>query len=270
MYRALLLFVILPLATKFCLAAECVALPSTFNYTGYGESVELVVSDLTSLPERTVVLVGRFQDTANTIHPALALSRDGGFTWNFVDVRIRDAGLSRLQTDSTNTIWAIASFRQEGLDKPRYLLRSYDAGHHWCVVSLGNLETLATVETFRFFDNRHGMIIFSEMPFGSKKIMYQTVDGGNTWILVWRASEHKKTPIESSFTYPGVMGFPEHTPLWRRVADYYQMNGLLRVRPEHKWHYVEYYGYRDHQVWTERFRFPRTYQLRKDGLNLKP
>lgn len=268
MLGALALSALLPVLVTASLAATCAALPAAFDYAGYDEEVRLEVAELASLQEQTAVLAGRFHDGGNTVHPALAVSRDGGRSWTFVPVLYSGAGLSRLQTHGTATIWGIVSFRQEGTDEAQFLLRSRDAGASWCALPLDGLDTLRSVETLRFYDDRHGLLVFSEFPFGSRRMVYQTADGGDTWVPLWRTDADRTTVPGSGFAYPGAAVPPPHAPLWDLDMGAYRIAGLLRVRMQDAWHMVEYYGYYNSPLWAERSRLARVYRL--EGGRLRP
>lgn len=270
MHRTLIPLVLLAVLAAPSQASACTALPAGFDYSGYGQDAELLVEDLGSLPEQTAVLAGRFHGDGNTLHPALAISRDGGRSWTFIDVLYSAAGLSRLQTQGEASIWGVVSHRQEGTDQPQYLLRSRDAGRSWCALPLDDLDTLASVESLRFFDERHGLIVFTEFPFGNGKIVYQTSDGGDSWVPVWRPEVDRTFLPGDGFAYPGAVDPPEHAPLWSQVADAYKITGLLRVRRQDDWHVIEHYGYDDDAGWTERSRLARSYRLTDSGPRPKP
>lgn len=248
-------------------AEGCSALPTGFDYSGYQSDVELVVEDIAALPSGRLFLAGRFVDDGTTIHPALLVSDDDQ-TWSTILLPFSGAGLRMLRTQGPSAIWGIASLRQEGLDLPEYMVRSLDGGHSWCGLPLGDSNLLDTVETFRFFDARHGLIVFAETPFGTGRTVYHTSDGGNRWLPLWPSSVESDPEVETDFGYPGAVDPPPHAPVWRREMGMHRIDGLLRVRRDLGEYLIERYDYLDNPAWTELSRIGRYYRI-VDG-NLVP
>ena len=183
-------------------AAPCRPAPQTFDYAAYAPEIVLHLDEMVSLPPATVVLAGTFRDAANAVHPALLTSQDRGETWSTTPLGIHGAGLGPLQSDGVASIWGIVAGVQEGTDEPLYLLRSRDAGRTWCAIPLDGLDTLNGVAFFRLFDDRHGLIVFSEAPFGGVFHGYQTLDGGDSWQSLWRADGTPPEAVEPAADYP--------------------------------------------------------------------
>lgn len=240
-------------------AAGCAAVPTEFDYADYGSEIELAVEDIAALPSGALFLAGRFVDDGTTMHPALLVSEDGR-DWSTVLLPYSGAGLRRLTTQGPSAIWGIVSLRQEGLDLPEQMVRSLDGGRTWCSVPLGDLDVLRSVETFRFFDQHHGLIVFTETPFGPGRTVYSTSDGGDSWLPLWPRGIEPDPEVETDFGYPGAVDPPAHTPVWRREMGLHRIDGLLRPRLDGDEYVIERYGYLDDPVWTEQSRISRHYR----------
>lgn len=241
-------------------AENCSPLPTEFDYSGYRGDAELLLEDIASLPSGRLFLSGRYIDAGNTIHPALLVSDDGK-TWSTVLLPFSGAGLRLLRTQGTSAIWGVVSFRQEGSDVAELMLRSLDGGRRWCVVSLNGLMTLESVETFRFFDAQHGLIVFSETRFGIRRMVYHTSDGGDRWQPLWPSGVESDPDVETEFGYPGNVDPPAHTPVWRRDLDLHRIGGLLRARRDDATYIIEQYDYQGTTGWTELSRIGRHYRI---------
>jgi hypothetical protein len=242
------------------LAESCSPLPTEFDYAGYRSDAELLLEDVASLPSGRLFLSGRYLDAGNTIHPALLVSDDGQ-TWSTVLLPYSGASLRLLRTQGTSAIWGIVSFRQEGSDVPELMLRSLDGGRSWCGVPLHDLITLESVETFRFFDARHGLIVFAETRFGVRRMVYHTADGGDSWLPLWPSDVESDPEVETDFGYPGLVNPPVHTPVWRQELGLHRIDGLLRVRRDDAAYLVERYDYQSNMAWTEISRIGRRYRI---------
>lgn len=242
-------------------AAEgCSALPTEFDYSGYGREVELVVEDIAALPSGTLFLAGRFVDDGDTIHPALLVSEDDQ-DWSAVPLPYSGAGLRMLRTHGPSAIWGIVTLRQEGLDLPDQMVRSLDGGRSWCGTPLDDLDVLDSIETFRFFDARHGLIVFAETPFGSGRTVYGTSDGGDSWLPLWSQGVEPDRNVETDFEYPDTVDPPPHAPVWRRELGQYRIDGLLRIRLDGSGYAIERYDYLDDPAWREVSRIDRRYRI---------
>lgn len=242
-------------------SAKCVRTPSAFDYTAYGELVRRQLAEIATLPGDVVIVAGQYHDGGNTLHPALLVSRNGGRNWSAVELRWSGTGVHFLRTQGEATVWAMVSFRQEGLAKAQYLLRSGDGGASWCALPLGDLETRNTVESLRFFDERHGIAVFSNMPLNeTKRTVYVTRDGGDSWRRLWRAEENPD--VETRPRYPGVAEPPPpHAPLWTRNLGYQKITGLLRLVERGGRHAIDFFDYyQDGAGWQQRSTIHRNYR----------
>lgn len=249
------------------MASPCVTPTGGFDYGGYGPTVEVAIEEIATLPAGTVMLAGRYHDGANTVHPALLISQDAGETWSSVALPFAGAGVGAVTTHGAETAWAVVSDRQEGLEIPRYLLRSRDRGSSWCAVSLDGMATLNAIDSIRFFDDRHGLMVFTEAPFGEARTVYHTADGGNTWQGLWQTDFAAAANVENDFTYPQSEP-PPHAPIWQLDADLYRIVGLLRFRPDGDFQVIERYEYLGNPAWVELTRIERyrpTNALAADG-----
>lgn len=93
------------------------------------------------------------------------------------------------------------------------------------------MATLNTAEALRFFDRDHGLMIFSEAPFGTGRSVYHTADGGDTWHRLWQTDPALPEDVESGFAYDGSEP-PPHAPVWQLQSGRHRIVGLLRVRAE--------------------------------------
>lgn len=258
----ILLLISLALGSTGALAsARCLQPPDAFDYGLYNEFVELQLDEIATLPGDVVILVGQYHDGSKTLHPALFVSRDGGRSWSAVDLRWPDSGVQFLATQGEATVWAMVSFRREGVVKAKYLLRSRDRGATWCSLSLADLETRNSVESLRFFDERHGIAVFGDMPLNdTKRTVYETRDGGDSWRRLWRAEADPS--VETGARYPGVAEPPPpHAPLRTRKLDYHKITGLLRLVERGGRYAIDFFDYgQDGAGWTQRSAIQRNYR----------
>ena len=257
------------LAAVFFLAGDAVArgapcepLPRTFDYAAYADEIRLDLHQMVSLPPRTVVLAGAFRDPGNTVHPALLTSQDGGETWSTTRLPVHGAGLGHLVSDGVVSAWGIVSVMQEGVDDPLYLMRSRDAGRTWCAIPRDGLDTLAGVELFRMFDVRHGLMVFSEAPFGGGYHAYQTHDGGESWLPLWRAAGTPPDEADAEADYPGrPLPPPPHATLWRSEAGFLAAHAVVRLRRDDDGYAVERYDVSGDGSWRPLSRIARAYRV---------
>ena len=235
---AAMVFLMALAAAPAAQASSCIPVHGPFDYHGYFPEVELVVSEIATLPDNTTILGGQYHDGAQTVHPALLVKDAGDGEWSRIRLPIGGAAIGHLTTIGSESAWAVIEFRQEGLELAHALLRTRDGGRTWCAVTLsemtttlGGMTTLNAVESLRFFDRDHGLIVFNDAPFGRETAVYQTSDGGDTWERLWDANPEPPESIETDFSYPQDR-LPPHAPVWRRDADLYRISGLLRVRTE--------------------------------------
>ena len=217
--------------------APCQPLPAVFggafDYAAYAPEIRLHLQEMVSLPPDTVVLAGSFRDAANAVHPALLTSQDGGETWSATPVLVHGAALAHLSSDRASTVWGIVSAVQEGTEQALYLLRSRDSARNWCAISLEGLDTLNGVALFRLFDHDHGLIVFSDAPFGGGFRAYQTQDGGENWLLLWDVAGTPPEAVEPPADDPdrAPPSLP-HATLWQRESDLLAVHAVLRLRPD--------------------------------------
>lgn len=238
--------------------APCEPLPETVDLAADRAEVRLDLNEMASLPPQTVILAGAFRDAGSAVQPALLTSEDGGATWSTTPVRIRGAELGHLVSDRAGTVWATVSFTQEGVDEPLYLLRSQDAARTWCAIALDELETLNGVDLLRMYDGRHGLMVFSEAPFGSGFHAYQTGDGGETWALLWRAEGTPLDVADMAADYPDrPPPEPPHATLWRRETDLFAADALIRLRRDDGGYLIERYDLLSDREWSPVSRIDR-------------
>ena len=241
-------------------AEGCSDIPTGFDYSGYGSEVELLAEDIAALPSGRLFVSGRFVHDGGTIHPALLVSEDGR-DWSAVPLPYSGAGLRMLRTHGPAAIWGIVTLRQEGLDLPEQMVRSLDGGRSWCGTPLGDLDVRDSVETFQFFDARHGLMVFAETPFGSGRSVYGTSDGGDTWRPLWPQGVEPDREVETDFEYPGGVAPPPHAPVWRREMGQYRIDGLLRLRLDGSDYAIERYDYLGDPAWTVVSRIAGKYRI---------
>ena len=242
-------------------AADCVPLPTSVDGAPPATEVRLELREIVSLPPRTVVLAGAYHDAANVLQPALLASDDGGETWDTIPVPVGGAGLGHLETHGTGSLWGIVSFQQEGVDEPLYLMRSRDAGSTWCAISLAGLDALNGVDSFRMFDDRHGLLVFTEAPFGGDFSAYETRDGGGTWQHLWRADGMPPEAVDTAADYPDrALPDPPHATLWQREADWFAAHAVLRLRHDDGAFLIESYDLSRRDGWIQRSRIAGRYR----------
>lgn len=228
---AAVLFLMALVATPAAQASSCKPTAGGFDYFGYFPEVELVASEIATLPGNTVILGGHYHDGAQTVHPALLVKGENDSDWTQIPLAFGGAAIGHLTTMGTDSAWAVVEFRLEGLQLARAILRSRDGGRTWCARSLRGLTTLNATESLRFFDRDHGLVVFSDAPFGRERAAYQTSDGGDTWEPLWDTNPAPTASVETDFAYPQDPS-PPHAPTWQRDADLNRISGLLRVRTE--------------------------------------
>ncbi len=212
-------------------ASSCEPVPGAFDYHGFMPEVELVVSEIATLPGNTTILGGHYHDGAQTVHPALLVKDAEDGEWSRVRLPFGGAAIGHLTTIGTESAWAVIEYRVEGLQLAQALLRSRDGGRTWCAVTLSGMTTLNATESLRFFDRDHGLIVFNDAPFGREWAAYQTSDGGDSWERLWDNNPAPPGSVETDFSYPQDLP-PPHAPVWRQDADLHRISGLLRVRTE--------------------------------------
>lgn len=237
-------------------ASSCAPLQGSFDYTGYGPELELMLGSIATLPMGSTILAGQYHDGAQTVHPALLVDQEGNGDWVRVPLPTHGADVGHLTTAGTDTAWAVVQFRREGLELPVSILRSRDGGQSWCAVPFDGLETLNTAESLRFYDRDHGIIVFSEAPFGDRRSVYQTSDGGDSWQRVWNDDPAPPSNIESDYAYPQDQP-PPHAPTWRLESGLYRISGLLRIRTEVEHQVIERLDFSGGQDWFEIDRLSR-------------
>ena len=242
-------------------SAPCEPLPTTFDAAASAAEIRLDLHEMVSLPPQTVVLGGSFNDAANVVQPALLTSDDGGQTWSTIPVGIYGAGLRHLVTHGTGSVWGIVSFQQEGVDDPLYLLRSRDSGKTWCSISLEGLEALNGVDLFRMFDNRRGLLVFAEAPFGGGFRAYETRDGGETWRHLWHADGMPPEVADTAADYPDrAPPDPPHATLWQREADLFAAHAVIRLRRDDNDFLIERYDLSSAGEWSLQSRIAVRYR----------
>ena len=239
-------------------AAPCEPLPTTRSNAA---EVRLDLVEMVSLPPETVVLGGAFHDAANVVQPALLVSDDGGETWSRIPIPIPGAGFGHLVAHGTGWVWGVVSFQQEGVDEPLYLLRSGDSGTTWCRIALDGLEALYGVELFRMFDDRHGLLVFTEEPFGGDVRAYETRDGGETWRHLWQAEGMPPEALDTAADYPDrAPPNPPHATLWQRQADLFAADAVIRLRRDGSNFLIESYDLSSGEGWSFRSRIAGRYR----------
>ncbi|KAA5606605.1 hypothetical protein F1188_04505 [Roseospira marina] len=233
--------------------------------------IRLALDEMTALPPRTVILAGAFYDPAGAVQPALLTSSDGGASWTTHPVRIPGAALRFLAVDRAASAWGIVSGTQEGTDSPLYLLRSRDGAETWCAISLAGLETLHGVDMFRMFDDRHGLLVMSEAPFGGDVQTYETRNGGEDWALLWRAHGPSPDAIDAPADDPDrPLPSPPHATLWRADADRLAAHALLRLQPDDDGYTIERREILGDGRWHPVSRIPAWYRGGDDALRPRP
>ncbi len=226
---AAVVFLLALVAAPAAQASSCKPIPSVFDYRGFFPEVELIVSEIATLPGNTTILGGQYHDGAQTVHPALLVKDPEDGEWSRIRLPFRGAAIRHLTTIGTESVWAVVEFRQEGLQLAQALLRSRDAGRSWCAAALSGITTLNATQSLRFFDRNHGLIVFDDAPFDREMAVYQTSDGGDTWERLWDTNPAPPASVETDFSYPQDPP-PPHAPVWRHDADLHRISGLLRVR----------------------------------------
>ena len=261
---------VLLLAAATAHGAPCLPTPQGFDYASYDPEIRLDLDAMISLPPETVILAGAFHDSGNTVHPALLTSGDGGTTWSTVPLPIPGAGLGVLQADGTESLWGVVGLRQEGLDAPLSVLRSRDTGRTWCLLPLDGLEIRHGVDQFRMFDHRHGLLVFSAAPFGGGYTAYETSDGGDSWQRLWRADGPPPDAVEAGADYPERIIPPPHATLWRREADFFAADAIIRIRDTESAYVVERQDALGDGNWRTLSRISKRYQVVDGDLTALP
>jgi hypothetical protein len=176
--------------------------------------------------------------------------------------------VSRFSTFGVDHIWAMAVATLEGSEAPQHILVSQDAGKTWDRTQLpgfGLQGGFAAVDEFRFFDATHGIASIRNMV-GRGKV-FQSIDGGKTWPLLWETWEGidvEETP--RSFSEPD----PPSAAVWEKRSDFHKVTGTLRLLDEDKGFFRPYRVQRRlfDEDWVPIASIPRIYV--EDGGKLKP
>lgn len=212
-------------------ASSCRAISGQFDYSAYLPEVELVLSEIATLPGDTTILGGHYHDGNRTVHPALLVKGAGDSDWTHIPLPVEGTAVTHLTAVGTDSVWGVLQLRIEGTESAFALLRSRDGGKSWCAVPLFELAALNAVELLRFFDRDHGLVVLTEAPFGPSRAVFQTSDGGDTWERLWDANPALPEDMETEFTYPQDEP-PPHAPVWRQYVGQYRITGALRIRTE--------------------------------------
>jgi hypothetical protein len=155
----------------------------------------------------------------------------------------------------------------EGSEAPQHILVSQDSGKTWDRTPLpgfGLRGGFASVDEFRFFDATHGIVSIRNLV-GRGKV-FQSMDGGKTWPLLWETLEGidvEEAPRSSS--EPDPLG----AAVWEKRSDFHKVTGTLRLLDEDKGFspYIVQRRLFD-EAWVPIASIPRIYV--EDGGKLKP
>jgi photosystem II stability/assembly factor-like uncharacterized protein len=145
---------------------------------------------------------------------------DGGQDWKAFHFDNQPSGFCDYFALDDQTAWVVLN---QSLDRHVPLMHTTDGGQHWTALSLPS-----KVEQITFLDRQHGWA-WSEMALpGEQDSLYQTVDGGKTWVKVSTTSANRSINDARSGPLPFNHGF-----------------GLTFITPQHGWANV--YPSQDHQ-----------------------
>jgi photosystem II stability/assembly factor-like uncharacterized protein len=146
---------------------------------------------------------------------------DGGQDWKAFHFDKQPAGILGYFALDDQTAWVALG---HSLDRhsPVPLMRTTDGGQHWTALSLP-----PAISQITFLDRQHGWA-WDQFAMQEQNSLYQTVDGGKTWVKVSSTSANRSI----NDTTPGPL------PLGNAF-------GLTFITPQHGWATV--YASQDHQ-----------------------
>jgi len=114
----------------------------------------------------------------------IALTRDGGKTWNWQQVKgFEKADFRDIEAFSDKEAVIMSS------GSPALILKTTDGGANW-KVKYSNTDTAYFFDAMDFADKKHGYVLGD--PINNKFVLMETQDGGETW------SAYKNPPAASA------------------------------------------------------------------------
>jgi photosystem II stability/assembly factor-like uncharacterized protein len=207
---------------------------------------------MASLPSGLVILGGADRSHSGVLGPVILTSQDSGNTWHSYHLDLKGVGVRMIKASDSDNLWLLLTNHAEGADNPAYLLRSNDGGKCWKLVSvtLTDLEEpLVTVDSLEVYNGQFGLLTLKGSLGG--RIIYETRDGGESWLVLWRSQNKSPSLLEWDYSYPDRKPLPLHAQLWNQTKDYYRISGLLRAVRNSDTYRIERYGYYTDRKWEK-------------------
>jgi hypothetical protein len=187
--------------------------------------VYLELTALEAVGNRLIVLAN-IHSESQTLYSELLESEDGGATWQEPYARMRGTGLDHVQFIDFQNGWISGEVLVPVSHDP-FLLISSDGGKSWRQRGVFGEGGDGAIRQFHFESAANGSMVIDRMDSESSRyVLYQTPNGGETW-LVLRTSDR---PI----TIPGA-GVETGASGWRIRADARSKSFAVERRQEERW-----------------------------------
>ena len=143
--------------------------------------VYLELANVDALGDR-IFIAGNLHTPMVTLASILLTSEDGGKSWFEPHPRIPNSGLDQIRFADFEHGWISGA---NLLTAPRdpFLLATTDGGKMWRALPVFNETRVAAIESFHFDTPMHGqMFIDASLENGNHEV-YETHDGGVTWLI---------------------------------------------------------------------------------------
>src|SRR5260370_14333011 len=138
-----------------------------------------------------LLIAGNIQRSTATISPLLLGSSDGGKTWTEAHPRIRFSSLEQIQFLDFANGWISGALIQT-LPRDPFFLVTTDGGKTWRERPLFEETHPGSIESFWFESNKSGTLLLT--PDAGKYEMYETMTGGESWVLKQAATKPPTLP----------------------------------------------------------------------------
>ena len=147
----------------------------------------------------TIFAAGNLHTVTTTLYAVLLMSGDGGKTWTEPSPRIPAAALDQIEFPDFQHGWA-SGVTLDPLARDPFFLVTADGGKTWRSRPIFGETHYGSIQQFWFDSAKSGQLIFE----GSGFEIYETSDGGDTWIVKEAGTKNPKlakAPAKDSATW---------------------------------------------------------------------